>query len=154
MEALAPDVVCIDSPSQWAGPGRRRPAELELNSRGIKLYATPSEDQSKAFHSWMRDGFKVYGALADLYPRYTGGEVRGKAAEYYPHASAVALMGRIGVFADKAQIRRRLLAEYGVDTESLVGPVSAPNVASPWYADAATCRQGATPDSCPATIIV
>jgi hypothetical protein len=121
VEALAPDVVCIDSPSQWAPVGRRRPAELELNSRRINLYATPSEDRAGPFHSWMRDGFKVYDALAPLYPRYTGGEVRGKAAEYYPHASAVALVGRIGDFADKAKIRRQLLAEHGVDTELLVG---------------------------------
>lgn len=121
VETIAPDVVCIDSPSQWTDQGRRRPAEQELTSRGINLYATPSEDHAGSFHSWRRDGFKVYGALADRYPRYTGGEVRGKAAEYYPHASAVALMGRIGAFADKAQIRRKLLAEHGVDTEQLMG---------------------------------
>ncbi|MDR6621068.1 DUF429 domain-containing protein [Sinomonas atrocyanea] len=121
VKELSPDVVCIDSPSQWTAQGRRRPAEQELTRRGINLYSTPSEDRASDFHSWMRDGFKVYGALAGPYPRYTGGEVRGKAAEYYPHASAVALMGRIGVFADKAQIRRMLLAEHGVDTESLVG---------------------------------
>ncbi|WP_433876228.1 DUF429 domain-containing protein [Sinomonas atrocyanea] len=121
VEMLAPDVVCIDSPSQWATPGRRRPAEVDLNKRGINLYATPAEDRAGSFHRWMQDGFRVYDALAHLYPRYTGGDVRGKAAEYYPHASAVALMGRIGEFADKARIRRGLLAEHGVDVETLVG---------------------------------
>ncbi|MDQ0260439.1 putative nuclease with RNAse H fold [Sinomonas atrocyanea] len=121
VNAISPDVVCIDSPSQWAVPGHRRPTEVELNRRGINLYATPSADQASPFHSWMKDGFRVYSALAYRYPRYTGGEVLGKAAEYYPHASAVALMGHVGVFTDKAQIRRELLTEQGVDTDLLVG---------------------------------
>lgn len=121
VEDLDPDVVCIDSPSQWAYPGTRRPAERDLTRRGINLYTTPSEDQAGPFHLWMQDGFSVFEALSPIYPRYTGGDVRGKAAEYYPHASAVALMGRIGDFADKIQSRRQLLEEQGIDGSALVG---------------------------------
>jgi predicted nuclease with RNAse H fold len=121
VERLAPDVVCIDSPSQWAERGTRRPAELDLARRGINLYATPSADRAGPFHRWMPDGFRVYAALAHAYPRYTGGDVRGKAAEYFPHASAVALNGRIGEFAEKIPIRRQLLAEQGVDEPMLIG---------------------------------
>lgn len=121
VETLAPDVVCIDSPSQWAEPGTRRPAELDLARRGIHLYATPSADRARPFHRWMQDGFRLYSALAHAYPRYTGGDVRGTAAEYFPHASAVALNGRIGEFAEKIPIRRQLLAEQGVDERVLIG---------------------------------
>ncbi|WP_138416216.1 DUF429 domain-containing protein [Sinomonas gamaensis] len=120
VEALAPDVVCIDSPSQWAYPGTRRPAEVELTRRGINLYTTPSEDRAGPFHRWMQDGFRVFDALAPAYPRYTGGDVRGTAAEYYPHASAVALRGQIGDFDDKLQFRRQLLEEQGIDASKLV----------------------------------
>lgn len=116
---LAPDVVCIDSPSQWAYPGARRPAEAELTRRGINLYTTPSEDRAGPFHRWMQDGFAVFDALANHYPRYTGGDVRGTAAEFYPHASAVALVGRIGDFANKIQVRRQLLREQGIDESKL-----------------------------------
>ncbi|MEA5457000.1 DUF429 domain-containing protein [Sinomonas sp. JGH33] len=119
---LEPAVVCIDSPSQWAEAGMRRPAERELTRRGINLYTTPPEDQAGPFHRWMRDGFRVYDALAPSYPRYTGGDVHGTAAEYYPHASAVALAGRIGDFTSKVDIRRRLLAKHGVDEPTLLGP--------------------------------
>lgn len=122
VEGLEPAVVCIDSPSQWAEADRRRPAERELTRRGINLYTTPSEDRAGAFHRWMRDGFRVYAALAPRYPRYTGGDVRGKAAEYYPHAAAVALAGQVGDFASKVPIRRRLLADHGVDERALLGP--------------------------------
>ncbi|WP_336852511.1 DUF429 domain-containing protein [Sinomonas albida] len=121
VEALEPEVVCVDSPSQWADPGTRRPAELDLGRRGIHLYATPSEDRAGPFHRWMLDGFRVFAALAPAYPRYIGGDVRGTAAEYFPHASAVALAGRIGDFADKVQSRRQLLAEHGVDESALSG---------------------------------
>ncbi|WP_422935801.1 DUF429 domain-containing protein [Sinomonas sp. P47F7] len=122
VEALSPEVVCVDSPSQWAEPGARRPAELDLGRRGIHLYATPFEDRAGPFHRWMHDGISVYIALAPLYPRYTGGGVRGTTAEYFPHASAVALAGRIGDFADKVQSRRQVLAEHGVDESELIGP--------------------------------
>lgn len=121
VEALAPDVVCIDSPSQWADTGMRRPAELDLARRGINLYATPSEDRVRPFHFWMRDGFSVYAALAQKYPRYTDGDVRGRAAEYFPHASAVALRRGMGALADKVQLRRQLLAEHEVDESVLIG---------------------------------
>ncbi|WP_457974587.1 DUF429 domain-containing protein [Arthrobacter sp. D1-17] len=121
VETHAPEVVCIDSPSQWAEPGTRCPAELDLARRGINLYATPPADRASPFHRWMQDGFSVYAALAHAYPRYTGGDVHGKAAEYFPHASAVALNGRIGALAEKIPIRRQLLAEQGIDERVLIG---------------------------------
>ncbi|GHG50108.1 hypothetical protein GCM10012320_18410 [Sinomonas cellulolyticus] len=121
VDALAPDVVCIDSPSQWAERGVRRPAELDLTRRGINLYATPSEDRVRQFHLWMRDGMAVYAALADDYPRYTGGSVLWTAAEFYPHASAVALAGHIGEFTDKVRFRRQVLATQGIKESELAG---------------------------------
>ena len=122
VDALRPAVVCIDSPSQWVDAGTRRPAERELRRRGINLYATPSEERVRKFHHWMRDGMTVYAALASRYPRYTGGDVQGTAAEYYPHAACVVLAGHVPAFSDKVTVRRRLLAEHGVNEAAMHGP--------------------------------
>ncbi len=122
VEALRPAVVCIDSPSQWVDAGTRRPAERELRRRGINLYATPPADRVRNFHHWMRDGMTVYAALGSRYPRYTGGDVQGSAAEYYPHAACVVLAGHVPALRDKVTVRRRLLAEHGVNEAALRGP--------------------------------
>ncbi len=45
----------------------------------------------------------------------------GWAAEYFPHASAVAFAGHIGALADKVNFRRGFLARHGVNAGGLVG---------------------------------
>jgi predicted nuclease with RNAse H fold len=121
LETLRPDVVCIDSPSQWAPPGQRREAERSLTRRGINLFTTPSELRARAFHGWMRQGFGIYQALGSVYPRYRGGAVRGTAAEYYPHLSSVALRGYIGDIRKKLEFRRAVLEEHGIAVAELRG---------------------------------
>ncbi|MBJ7608193.1 MAG: DUF429 domain-containing protein [Candidatus Dormibacteraeota bacterium] len=116
---LEPSMVCIDSPSQWSTSGSSREAERELRTVGINAYRTPAQDRAGPFHDWMRAGFTIYEAIGHDYPRYRGGDVMGTAAEYFPHASAVVLAGRIGPLKDKLAFRRHVLEDHGVATTSL-----------------------------------
>jgi Protein of unknown function (DUF429) len=75
-EEIRPAVVCIDSPPQWSTSGNSREAERILSRLGINAFRTPAEDQAGPFHAWMRVGFELYDALAGVYPRYRGADVR------------------------------------------------------------------------------
>jgi predicted nuclease with RNAse H fold len=119
LHEFRPTVVCIDSPAQWSQAGSNREAERVLRRLGINAFQTPLEERAGRFHDWMRVGFAMYEALSPAYPRYRGGAVIETAAEYFPHASAVALAGRIGQFKDKLAFRHRVLEENGVRTSSL-----------------------------------
>lgn len=92
---LAPDVVAVDGPPRWALGGRSRLAEREIRWFGIQSFGTPS-DPGKArhpFHEWMTASFAAYSALAESFPLFDGGPVRGHAIEAFPHATAVVLAG-------------------------------------------------------------
>ena len=115
LEDLRPAVVCIDSPAQWSTSGPRRAAERALSTLGINSMPTPPERASTKLHDWMRVGFSIYKGLVPQYPRYRGGQVKGTAAEYFPHASAVLLAGQIGAVKDKLPFRRLVLASHGID---------------------------------------
>lgn len=118
LEDIRPDIVAIDSPPAWAVSGRSRPLERELARLGIRIYATPEDPGDHGFYRWMRAGFEAF-ATADRcgYPLYRGGtHVRGHAVEVFPHASAVAIRGRLparGV--PKAVWRRDALQQAGVE---------------------------------------
>jgi predicted nuclease with RNAse H fold len=117
---LRPDVVCIDSPPAWAISGRSRLAERQLRQLGITAFATPTDPGAHAFYRWMRVGFSLFDAIADSYPRFRGGDVRGTAAEVFPEASAVLLRGRLrGAHEPKGAFRRRALEDNGIDTVDL-----------------------------------
>lgn len=116
---IRPAVVCIDSPAQWSTSGNSRQAERELSRVGINAFRTPAEDRAGPFHAWMRVGFELYDALAHRYPRYRGGNVVQTAAEYFPHASAAILAGRIHARKDKPAFRRQVLEDNNVATASL-----------------------------------
>jgi predicted nuclease with RNAse H fold len=117
---LQPDVVCIDSPPGWATTGRSRAAERGLRVHGITAYATPTDPGDHPFYRWMRVGISVFAAIADDYPYYRGGPVRGTALEVFPEATAVLLEGRLRPKDEpKPRFRRRVLAGRGVDTSSL-----------------------------------
>ncbi len=116
---IRPEVVCIDSPAQWSTSGNSREAERMLSRLGINAFRTPAEDRAGAFHGWMRAGFQLYAALAATFPRYRGGDVIHTAAEYFPHASAAVLAGRIAALKDKRASRRQVLEDNGLATASL-----------------------------------
>lgn len=115
-----PDVVCIDSPPAWAANGRSRAAERELRRLGITAYAVPTDPGPHPFYRWMRVGFSVFAAVADAYPRYRAGPVRGTAIEAFPEAAAVLLAGHLrSADEPKARFRRRVLDGQGIDTSVL-----------------------------------
>jgi len=117
---LRPDVICIDSPPEWAASGRSRTAERALRKLGITAYSTPTDPGDHPFYRWMRAGFAVYDALADHYPRYRGGDVRGTAAEVFPEATAIVLAGRRRTRDEpKVAFRRGVLEGHGVDGRAL-----------------------------------
>src|SRR5262245_12223437 len=114
---VRPDVVAIDSPPGWASAGRSRPLERELARLGIAIFATPQDPGDHPFYRWMRVGFEVFAAAGRHgYPLYRGdGPVEGRAVEVFPHASAVALRGRLpGPGASRLAWRREALRQAGV----------------------------------------
>lgn len=122
-QQIKPDVVAIDSPSHWAIRGNSRLAERDLQSRGVHLFATPSdpEKQDKPFYGWMKVGFRVFEAVALRFPAYREGAAHGHAVEVFPHASAVHLAGALmPKGTSKVQWRRSILKHEGVD----IGPLT------------------------------
>jgi predicted nuclease with RNAse H fold len=115
---LRPAVVCIDSPPGWSTGGRSRRAERALAAAGIHSFATGTDPGDHPFYAWMRVGAGLFVGLADAYPRYSGGDVAGTAAEIFPHATALLLAGRQRAADEtKLQYRRDVLRASGVIDE-------------------------------------
>jgi predicted nuclease with RNAse H fold len=117
--ALRPATVCIDSPSGWALSGKSRLAERQLASIGIQSYRTGTDPGQHAFYTWVRVGISLFERLADTYPLYRGGELKGHAAEVFPHATAALLAGQLPDAARKTTFRREVLHHYGISERSL-----------------------------------
>jgi predicted nuclease with RNAse H fold len=91
--------------------------EYELRRRGIRLYSTPGEVE--AAPTWMKLGFKLYGALkADGYRIYKSGlNTQKRLIEVHPHACYTVLLGRVPLRKDtfEGRLQRQLvLYEEGV----------------------------------------
>ncbi|MST32182.1 DUF429 domain-containing protein [Acidimicrobiaceae bacterium USS-CC1] len=115
-----PDLVCVDSPSGWSRSGASRRAERELAAMGISAFATGADPGDHPFYRWMRVGFRLFRDLAASYPLFAGGALEGRAAEVYPHASAVLLAGRDRAEGEtKVAFRRSILRSQGVDEVTL-----------------------------------
>jgi predicted nuclease with RNAse H fold len=112
---IAPDVVCIDSPPRWAHSGKSRTAERALRSLGITAFSTPTDPGDHTFYRWMRVGFAVFSNIADPYPYYRDGPIRGTALEVFPEASATLLAGMLCPKGQKIPFRRAVLRAHGVD---------------------------------------
>jgi predicted nuclease with RNAse H fold len=85
LDELRPDVVAIDAPPAWASDHGARRCERELQRLGVSIFTTPSEARGtvNAFYDWMRTGFAMFDGA------------RGYVTlETFPHASAIALLGR------------------------------------------------------------
>jgi hypothetical protein len=125
IEALRPDVVCIDSPPAWAVDAPRA-TEAAVLALGLALYRTPwaEERKTNTFYAWMLSGFEAFAAARDAgYSMYDGApSVQGRTLEVFPHAIASVLHGaRRPADARKHQWRREALALAGLDTSSLKG---------------------------------
>jgi hypothetical protein len=86
---------------------------------GITAYATPFDPGEHPFYAWMVVGYAVYAALADEYPLLREGAVLRRAAEVFPHASAVLLAGRLPGGEPKLAFRSSVLRDHGIDTSKL-----------------------------------
>lgn len=120
--AFAPDVVAIDAPPGWASSGRSRRTERELRWFGIQCFNTPSDTRlaDHPFYEWMTVGFAAFEAIADRFPRYRSGSVRGTAIEVFPHASAVVLAGCLPPNGVPPHAwRREVLRSQGIEARPL-----------------------------------
>jgi predicted nuclease with RNAse H fold len=85
LNELRPDVVAIDSPPAWASDDGARQCERELQRLGVSIFTTPNAARGtrNPFYDWMLTGFAMFdGARAYV------------TLETFPHASAIALLGR------------------------------------------------------------
>jgi hypothetical protein len=82
-------------------------------------YATPSNPGDHPFYAWMAVGFSAYAAVAGEYPLLREGGVFRRAAEVFPHASAVLLAGRLRGGEAKLAFRSSVLRDHGVDATAL-----------------------------------
>jgi len=115
-----PDLVCVDSPSGWSRSGASRRAERELAAIGISAFATGADPGDHPFYRWMRVGFRLFQELTGPYRLFAGDVLEGRAAEVYPHASAVLLAGRDRAEGEtKVAFRRAILRAQGVDEVTL-----------------------------------
>jgi predicted nuclease with RNAse H fold len=116
LDELRPDAVAIDAPPAWASDDGARRCERELQRLGISIFTTPNETRgtANAFYDWMLTGFAMFDGA------------RGYVTlETFPHASAIALLGRRpqrGLLRDpraKRAWRLAALEASGVDTTAL-----------------------------------
>lgn len=120
IDEIRPSIVCVDSPPGWAHSGRSRSAERELARLGFSAFPVGADPGDHPFYRWIRVGITLYEAIADFYPRYRQGELRGKAVEVFPNASAQRLAGhRRPAGVTKTAFRRSALASHGVDELNL-----------------------------------
>ena len=116
LDDLRPDVVAIDAPPAWAPDGRARRCERELQQLGISIFTTPNAARGSAnsFYDWMLTGFAMFEGACG----YT-------TLETFPHATAIALLGRRpdrGLLRDpraKRAWRLGALDAVGVETGEL-----------------------------------
>ena len=116
LDVLRPDVVAIDAPPCWAPDAAPRRCERELQQLGVSMFTTPNEERgtANAFYGWMLTGFAMF-AGAQGYVTL----------ETFPHAIAIALLGRRperGLLRDpraKREWRLAALDAARVDTADL-----------------------------------
>lgn len=125
---IAPDVVCVDSPPAWARTGKSRTAERALRPLGITAFCTPTDPGDHTFYRWMRVGFAVFDGIAEHYPYYRDGPIRGTALEVFPEATATLLTGTLCPKGQKIPFRRDALRAHDVD-ETLLPTIDAVDAA-------------------------
>src|SRR5262249_17790025 len=119
-------VIAIDAPCRWSATARARRAERELMTRGIWCFSTPSFEVAKNhpsnYYGWMLRGAALYADLISSdYSLFDGthSSARPVCFETFPHAIACALKGEVVSPNRKRRMRRTLLQERGINTESL-----------------------------------
>lgn len=113
-------LVAVDAPCAWSADGRSRPAEVALKKVPIQCFSTPSRDvalaHAKDHFGWMRNGERMFQALAPTYPLATNATIDVPGSiETFPQAVACALAGTCVSAKRKASVRRELLRREGLD---------------------------------------
>lgn len=120
--ASAARAVAVDAPSGWSDGGGSREAERQLARRKMPCHPTPTREtaQTRAFNRWTLNGERLFQALAEAFPLFSGRPTGAPACfETFPHAIACRLSGKIVPAADKNRIRRGLLRALGIDLDPL-----------------------------------
>jgi predicted nuclease with RNAse H fold len=115
-------VVGVDAPCMWSVADKSRAVERELNQAGIHCFYTPTREraQGNPFYSWMLNGEKLFKALLNHFPLYTGQRNAKRVCfETFPHAIVCAIKGRIVPAHPKTSDRREVLRKLGLDISSL-----------------------------------
>lgn len=120
--------VGVDAPAAWSADGRARPAERALMRAGVHCFASPTRAAAlahpKNWFGWMLAGEALYRALGGRCVRFDGRidpPARPFMFETFPQAVACAMAGRNVSAKDKALVRRRVLADAGIDPAPLSG---------------------------------
>lgn len=121
---LRPAAIAIDAPCHWAREGGSRSCErsLRIGDERISCFSTPTAERAagRSFYDWVRNGLRLYAALAPDYPLHGGGPVRTpRMCETFPQAVACHLAGRKVSARHKSPVRRRILHEAGYDPSGL-----------------------------------
>jgi predicted RNase H-like nuclease len=100
-----------------------RPVERDLAGLGIRCFATPTRSAARhhPFYAWMRNGMRLYAALARHYPLIRRpAPAHGRVCvETFPHGIATVLAGRPLRARTKHPDRHHILQAVGIDTAPL-----------------------------------
>ena len=124
--ALGAQAVGVDAPCRWSATGSSRLAERALMKAGISCFASPRREVAIAhprnYYGWMLRGEALFAELEKSH-RLFDGHTRVVPAlvcfETFPQAIACVLAGERVSARNKGVIRRRLLAQAGIDLAPL-----------------------------------
>lgn len=124
--ALEAHAVGVDAPCRWSVTGGSRQAERALMRAGIACFSSPRREVAIAhprnYYGWMLRGEALFSELETshrLFDAAPGASHGPVCFETYPQAIACVLAGEPVPARNKGVIRRRLLAQAGLDLVTL-----------------------------------
>ena len=124
--ALEAQAVGVDAPCRWSITGGSRLAERALMNAGIACFSSPRREVAIAhprnYYGWMLRGEALFAELEQSHRLFDAGQrsVHGPVCfETYPQAIACVMAGERVPARNKGVIRRRLLAQAGLDLATL-----------------------------------
>jgi len=124
--SLGAQAVGVDAPCRWSATGSSRLAERALMKEGISCFSSPRREVAIAhprnYYGWMLRGEAMFAELEKshcLFDADTGALCAPICFETFPQAIACVLAGERVPAGSKGVIRRRLLAQAGLDLATL-----------------------------------
>jgi len=124
-KTLRASMIAVDAPCRWSITGKSRPAERELQGRGIHCFFTPTREVAEAhpgsYFAWMFNGEALFKALEKDYSLCRALPKPGERCcfETFPHAITWHLRGGNADAKRKRSERLQLLEKYRIATEQL-----------------------------------